>query len=391
MGSPNDGPESPEPEREITPRGLLAALIPVALALAVVAALLVWKVVFAHKTQAPPGDAPVVNVETRAVRAIAEYVDGIVLPATVEANRVVEVSAEVAGRIEKLHREKGTGVRERDVIVELNTDLLQAEFDRAEAQAKHDKARYDRAARLRGQGAATDEDLDAAVAALAVSRASLASARASLDRARITSPISGILDGLDVEKGEYVMPGTAVARVVDIETAKVVVAVPEKEIGFLKTGDRADVIFSPNGEDRTVRGSITYIGELADGATHSTRVEITVDNSGHALRSGQIVRAGLTRRILNGVIMVPLSAVIPMEDGKAVYVVDGGTPDRMEVAGETMDVLAGAVARRCEVKLGLIKERSVQITSGLKTGDLLIVAGHRFVAPGQKVTVTRNR
>jgi multidrug efflux pump subunit AcrA (membrane-fusion protein) len=61
--------------------------------------------------------------------------------------------------------------------------------------------------------------------------------------------------------------------------------------------------------------------------------------------------------------------VIPMEDGKAVYVVNSSH------------------AKRCDVKLGIIRGDQVQIESGLEPGAKLIIAGHRFVAPGQKVNI----
>jgi len=67
--------------------------------------------------------------------------------------------------------------------------------------------------------------------------------------------------------------------------------------------------------------------------------------------------------------MIPLLAVIPMEDGKAVYVVESG------------------LAQRWKVTLGVIKGDRVQVIKGLRSGVRLIVSGHRFVAPGQKVNV----
>jgi len=119
----------------------------------------------------------------------------------------------------------------------------------------------------------------------------------------------------------------------------------------------------------SLAGTITFISELADPRTRTTRMEITLDNKQRLLRSGQIVRASLTRRILKDAILIPLLAVIPMEDSKAVYVVNS------------------TQAKRREVEIDIIRGDQIQITSGLKPGDKLIIAGHRFVAPGQKVNI----
>jgi membrane fusion protein (multidrug efflux system) len=202
-----------------------------------------------------------------------------------------------------------------------------------------------------------------------VSKAVLDEAAAQLERTTIVAPISGTLNRLPMEIGEYASPGDCVAEIVDVTRVKVVVEVPERDVHFLHIGDLARV-FVRAPQDGAFTGSISYISELADDVTRTTRLEIAVDNDDRALRSGQIVRARLTRRVLNDVIMIPLNAVIPLENGKAVYVVSG---DR--------------TAERRLVELGFIKGRKVQIKSGLQEQDRLIVAGHRYVGPGQPVSV----
>jgi membrane fusion protein (multidrug efflux system) len=178
-----------------------------------------------------------------------------------------------------------------------------------------------------------------------------------------------VLNELLVEMGEYVQPGGPVARLVDSAIVKAAVEVPERDIGFFAVGQKATVFADIKGVERPFEGTITFISELADSRTRSTRMEVTLDNGERLLRSGQIVRVGLTRRVLRDVIMIPLLAVIPMEDGKAVYVV------------------SSSQAQRRQVELGIIRGDRVQVTRGLEPGEQLIVAGHRFVAPGQMVNV----
>jgi len=140
-------------------------------------------------------------------------------------------------------------------------------------------------------------------------------------------------------------------------------------VQFISMGDTVRVLASVRGVDAELNGNITYIGELAEAATRTTRVEVSVDNSQRTLRSGHIVRAVLTRTVMKDVVMVPLAAVIPQENSKGVYVVNDGKAEHRDVT------------------LGIIKESSVEIRSGLKPGDRLIVSGHRLVAPGSMVIV----
>jgi membrane fusion protein (multidrug efflux system) len=347
------------------PRGVVTAAILI-VAIALLAAI---SQIPASKQDAGATEAPPVDVSVMTVCAEAQMLDSFDLPAAVEPNRIVAVAAEVAGSVERLPQSEGRTVHAGDVLVQLNTDLIEPQAQIAKAQYDRDKIQYDRMAALIKTDAASRADLDDAFTRLATSKAQLEEARARLERSRILSPISGILNDLPIEEGEYVQPGTTVAQVVETDPVKVVVQVPERDICFLSVGEKAQVLVNVRGSEHSLQGTITFISEIADPQTRSTRTEITLGNKEGLLRSGQIVRARLTRCILENAILIPLLAVIPMEDGKAVYVVEAG------------------LAQRRNVKLGVIKGDRVQIVEGLNPGDQLIVAGHRFVAPRQKVNV----
>ena len=326
-----------------------------------------------QKGDAPPTEAPPVNVSVITVIAEPQLADTFDLPAIVEPNRIITVSAEVAGRIERIPKKEGSEVRAGDLLIQLNTDLIRPLFEIAEVQVERDQIEFDRMTNLVNQDATPRRDLENATTQLAISEARLDEVRARLDRTSILAPTAGVLNELLVEEGEYVDAGTAVAEVVDTHTVKVVVEVPERDIAFFAVGRKADVFLDVKGRDISLVGTITFISKLADAQTRSTRMEITLENKEQLLRSGQIVLVRLMRRILKDTILVPLLAVIPMEDSMAVYVVNS------------------TKAERREVELGVIKGNRVQVTGGLKPGDRLIIAGHRFVAPGQKVNIVSEK
>jgi membrane fusion protein (multidrug efflux system) len=394
-------------------RGLKKRLVPGLIVLLAASAVglvawVAWKT--AKEPELPPTEPPPVNVQVLRVRAQPVVPETILLPGTVEPNRIVKVPAEVSGRIEEISCREGTPYDAGAPMILLNTDLLKAEYDGARAIAKYDRDRHERVMAALKRGASSPAEAEELGAKADASQAALEASKARLDRATIRCPVSGILNDLPVEVGEYVSPGDIVAEVVDIDSVKVVVDMPEHDVQYLSVGATEEILAMVRGRERTVAGKINYISELADEKTRTSRVEITVDNrrlpaswrsldsettsnpaaAGAApgevpkipalasmasqsplrpLRSGQIVRVRLTRRVLRNVIEIPLAAVIPLELGKAVYVVEGGK------------------AQRREVELGFFKGRSVQIVSGLSDGDRLIISGHRFVAPGQPVAV----
>jgi membrane fusion protein (multidrug efflux system) len=325
------------------------------------------------KREAPATEAPPVNVTVMTVTAEPQLADTFDLPAVVEPNRIVTVSAEVNGRVERIPLEEGSKVRAGDLLIKLNTDLIQPEFESAKAQVARDQIEFDRMTNLAKGSAATQRELDNATSQIAISKARLEGIRARLERTSIFAPTAGVLNDLLVEEGEYVDSGNPVAQLVDTDTVKVVVEIPERDIAFFAIGEKADIFVDTKGQARSLTGTITFISELADPRTRTTRTEITLDNKKRFLRSGQIVHVRLTRQILKDAVLIPLLAVIPMEDSKAVYVVNS------------------TQAKRREVEIGIIRGDQVQITSGLEPGDNLIISGHRFVAPGQKVNIVQEK
>ncbi len=319
--------------------------------------------------ETPPGEPAPVNVKVIEVVAIPELADTFRLPAVIEPNRVVTVAAEVAARVEKIPLEEGDRVLAGSVLVQLNTDLIEPAVRTAEAQYQRNQIEFERMEALVKENATSRQDLDNATTQLAASKAALEEAQARLERTRIIAPATGVLNDLPVEEGEYVQPGTAVAEVVEMDPVKAKVDVPERDIAFFSVGDVAEVLAEAKDEPLVLTGTITYISELANPQTRSTPMEITLRNPDGLLRSGQIVRARLRRRVVENAVMIPLLAVIPMENGYAVYVVEDSQ------------------AQRREVVPGMIQGDQVRILRGLKAGDKLIVAGHRFVAPGQSVNV----
>lgn len=324
----------------------------------------------AKKKDVAAAEAVPPNVTVKTVAIEPEFTDTFELPAIVEPNREVTISAEVSGSIDSIPVTKGQKVKAGDLLIRLNSDLIRPQVAMAKAQLERDQIQFERMKKLVEGDATAKSDLDDAITRLAVSKATLENVTTQLDRSSIFAPIGGMLNNLPVEKGEYVLPGTPVAEIVEVDYIKVATDIPEKDVSFLSESGKAEILFDYKGQETKATGQITFLSKLADLLTRSVRMEITVNNSQGHLHSGQIVRVQLTRRVIDNAILIPLSAVIPLEVGNAVYVVDSNDQ-----------------AESKKVSLGVIKGENIQITSGLKQGDKLIITGHRFVSPSQKVKI----
>lgn len=323
----------------------------------------------AAETEEIAPEEVIINVEVQEIipeKTVADYLD---LPGSVVPGKIVQVPVEMGGKIVSLPAREGEMINEGDIVLKIDDAILKAEVARARAQAVFDKKSLERTAMLLEKGVTNPNSLDEIKSRYAVSSAALEMAETNLAKTVVYAPYTGIINDLPVENGEYVQEGATVAEIVEVDSVKVEIQVPEKEVEFLRKGSSMSII-SGYTDDVICSGELTYISEVADAGTRTVNAEITVDNRKRILRSGQIVRARLNRRSLSNAVMVPLAAVIPLENGKVVYVADD----------------EGNAERR-EVELGLIKGTRVHITRGLAEGDRLIVKGHRRVGPGQKINI----
>lgn len=332
-------------------------------------------VLWVARLPAPARDVPaeeevVVEVAVMPVAARPQVADVLRLPAVVEPFLEVEVPAEQRGQIEERFVTKGERVEAGTPLLRLDTDLLESALQRAQAQVDFDELTRRRLLELLERGVARRSELDEVEARLKVNRALLKEARTNLERATVYAPVSGVLDEWLREAGEFVNVGDPVARIVDVSKVKVRVHLPERDVPYIKPGKRVDVRVDALG-GRLFTGRVTYVSATASTGSRTTPVEITLDNSGGLLHPGMIVRMETTRRVLRDAIMIPLSAVVPVDDEEVVYVEKDG------------------VAERRTVQLGILQGTEVQVTAGLVPGDRLIVKGQRLVGPGQKVAVIR--
>jgi len=312
---------------------------------------------------------PPVNVEVRVVEPLSEIAETFDLHGVIHPNRVVKVAAEVDGRVIAPLTSKGAAVKADQPIVRLNDDIIKAELARDRALHAFHAEQYDQVLLARKRGVATQLQMSQAAMNRDTAKAALDMAQARHDRTRVLSPISGVLDERFVEIGQYVLQGEPVAEIVDIDTLKVRLHVPERDVLRIRVGQKVKLLPDTLRGTGTIVAAVSRIREQADAGTRTTLIEVDLPNADRKGRAGPIVVARLTRKVHRNAVLVPLSAVIPLEGGRAVYVVESG------------------LAVRRPVRLGFLVGQSVHVVSGLSAGDLLIIDGQRYVAPGKPVRI----
>ena len=184
------------------------------------------------------------------------------------------------------------------------------------------------------------------------------------NKSTIKSPVTGIIDDVIPNVGEYVSPGTEVARLIDMSKLKIYVNIPENDVRYLQLGQEVDVYVAEIGGDKNIKkGIINYISVVSDPQTltHKVRVDVEMDKD---IRPGRIVRVDIVRQSFKNVMVVDMYAVIDKDGQKIVYV------NKNNVAEERPVITGEMVGSK------------VIIISGLEPGEELITSGQQFLTNG---------
>lgn len=322
--------------------------------------------------QSAQASARIVNVEVEEVRP-RDFTRTVRLTGVVQARRDVLVSAEESGVVRRIVRDKGGAVRAGQAIVRLDDGILAAQVRTALAQAELAREVWERRKRLYEEDEVGSEMsyLEAKYAAEQAD-GSLVALEERLARTTIVAPVSGLLEDRMVEVGAMVSPGTPVARIVQVDTVKILAGVPERYALDVAPGAATSVSFDVL-EGESFEGKIEYVGATVDSENRTFPVELVLPNPNGVIKPEMIAQITVVRRQVPDAVVVPQQALVSMEEGYVVFVVDGSGDD------------ATAQERRVEVLTAQGNE--VVLESGLQAGERLVVVGQQGLTAGDKVRV----
>lgn len=287
---------------------------------------------------------------------------------TINPVNYVDVSTNVAGKLEKVLVKENDHVTQGQIIAYIDTRQLQAQVDNAKAAL--DKARLDmnRYKALIDQNAVAAQTYDDAVTAYEQAQSTYDRVSADLSDATITAPMSGTVVGTPLKAGQTISTGIStqmiIATIADLSDLEIYLTVDETDIGNVKNGSKVEfTVDSKPGQTFT-----GYVSEIAKGTKgnmgvtsnsvvyYTVKVSIPTDISSNFLPS-MTARATIFGDDIKNTLVVPLTAVRTDKQGEYVYVIKDGQPVRTAVS------------------TGVTGDTNVQILSGVSEGDEIIVSG----------------
>ena len=367
-----------------------------AIAGAVVLAIIAVALYFIFRKRPQPEVHPTVVVETVTtddMEIYGEYVGRI------RAQQFVEIRARVEGYLEEMLFEEGTYIKKDQVLFVIDPKLYKARVDGARAQLQKDKALelkakrdLDRIRPLFEQNAASQLDLDnaiasyeSAVSAVIMSEADLAQAELALGYTTVRSPISGYISERNVDIGTLVGPGgkSLLATIVKSDTVRVDFSMTA--LDYLRSKERNvnlghqdptrgwNPYITVTLADDSVypyEGLVDFADPQVDPQTGTFPVRAEMPNPDHVLLPGQFTKVKLLLDVREGAVVVPSKAVIIEKGGAFIYVI---RPDN--------------VAERRFIELGPETDNMMIVERGLIPGERIVVEGYHKLMPGMTVEI----
>lgn len=297
--------------------------------------------------------------------------DKINLPAMVDPYEDVLIKAEVPGQVIKVLVQEGQTVTNGQVLVQLDDRDYRVRLARIEANYQLAKLDYDRTAALAQKKVMSPAELDKIEAQLKDLEAQVSEAQLALSRTQITSPMCCLLNEIKAKRGDFVSVGDPVAHILQLDPVKVTVGVPESDVAAIFELDEAEVIVEALNK-RRVKGRKIYLSRQPRTLARLYDLELRVPNPDGRILPGMFARVELVKGVFKRALAVPLYAVITQGEKRFIYIEKDGRVERRNI------------------QLGILVGWEVQVTSGLKPGDRVVVVGHRFLDDGQPVKVIKN-
>lgn len=328
-----------------------------------------------EKAAAPSGQT--VTVATVTQTALPRVISA---SGSVSAWEEVPVGAETGGLVATaVLVDEGSYVRQGQPLVQLNTALLnaqvrqqQAALQTAEANAARDDAALARAQELKDRGFLSQASLDTALANQRSSQAGVAQARAALSQsqtqlsqATIRAPVSGLIISRSVTRGQIVAAGTELFRMVRDGRLELDARVPEADLPSVRPGMAATVVSDQAGQ---TTGTVRIVTPEVDPETRLGIARIALA-AGNGLRPGMFARAEIDVGA-QPALVIPSAAIVFRENRPGVYVVGDGSTVRFQPITE-----------------GGRSEGSVAVSSGLQSGQRVVVEGAGFLGDGDRVRI----
>jgi len=310
------------------------------------------------------GEMPPMPLDLDSAR-LGTVTDAIRATGRIEAIQAVELRPDAQGRVIELLFTEGQTVAEGAPLVRIDAALLEAQAERAAADHELARQQLERVRRLRADNAASPADLERAEASAQSAEAALNVLRIQIARSSVRAPFAGVVGQRFVSVGDYVTSASPLLTLQTTDPQHAVIEVPERYAGDLRIGQVVEFTVAAQA-GRTFRAVVEFIDPVVQARTRTIVVKARAPNPGRLLKAGMFIESEVAIGERSAVI-VPEDAIQSLRTGNVAWA-----------------IVDGRASRRV-VELGTRWRGMVEIVSGVRAGELVVVGGLERLAEGMAV------
>jgi RND family efflux transporter MFP subunit len=304
-----------------------------------------------------------VSVAEIAQQPFTHYIE---LQGKIDAEDNVLVTPQIPGAITQVYVVVGQKVAKGQVLAETDNEASKKNVETIKTQLAFAEDIYKKQKALWDQKIGTEVQYLSAKNNVETLQGQLAAANAQLDMTRLISPITGVVDAVDIKAGQVASPGFAGIRVVNFSNLKAKGEVSENYSSVVHEGDQV-VILVPDLKTE-ISSKISYVAKVINPQSRTFTVESRLSSSA-SLKPNMIAVLKIVDYEQKEAVVIDVNLIQKSGDGSFVYVAkeDG----------------ANKVAQRQAVTVGKIYAGKAEITSGLAAGDKVVTVGYQELVAGQ--------
>lgn len=321
-------------------------------------------------TKRPPASVKVGSV---VLEAISDPIEAL---GTLNANESVDITVRFAEFIREIGFVEGQRVEQGDILLVLENTEEKALLDEATITFKDAQRQLARVNAIAGRGDASQSLLDERQREYSVAKARLSGIESRLDDHSIKAPFSGLIGLRNISQGAYVAPGDVITTLIDDSAMKVDFSVPSVFLRHLKSGMPLKAI-TRSFPGEIFQGSVTTLDNRVDPVSRTITVRAVLSNKQGLLKPGLLMEVALLANARN-TLLIPEEALVPKSHKQFVMVVEASkseTPNMVHMVSQR-EVIVGARLRG-----------SVEILSGLKEGETVVIHGADKIRANSQVSV----
>ncbi len=306
---------------------------------------------------------------------------------TTDPWREVPLTATTQGIVRELGVSLNQTVRAGQLVLRVDTDLLQISLRAAEATLQKNRADLSRYQTLQGEDNATAVETETARLQVATAESQVQTLQKQIQDATVLAPIGGTVTEKPVERGLFIAPGTPLLTITDVSAVKLVIGVPEADLSRFSPGRVVAVSFDAY-PDQSFQGTVHTIRlKGAEVGRFPVEIRVTSPDRAHPLGQHPLGQHPLGQRPLRvgmaGTVTLPDAPIAGLTIPRTALITQSQRP--------AVYVLKNRKVALRSIETGRTSGASLFVRQGLSAGEQVVVSGTDELRNGQTVVATLNQ